>query len=278
MTRRARPFSGQGAWALKLVLLMVLALYCAFIMSFRMPHLQPINHAANAATLRGGAAAAVPSAAATAGPRAAVRPPMLRLVLPGGGSVRIRLLPDLSAESVAYVKRIVALVAAEQQHEKKTSGPHGASGGGDGGASGGCSSAVPLAGANGPLCLYRMEGVPPAGAVDKDGNPGPPYALIQGRLAHAGARAVPASAVRSAGKPVLGAGAVAWAGGGTGPDFFISLAPHPEWGHGHVVWGQVEDLASLGGLRAEPRVQQSWGTVRVSLFAKPVPFKPAMEA
>ena len=77
---------------------------------------------------------------------------------------------------------------------------------------------------------------------------------------------------------MLGAGAVAWAGGGTGPDFFISLAPHPEWGHGHVVWGQVEDLASLGGLRAEPRVQQSWGTVRVSLFAKPVPFKPAMEA
>ena len=48
--RRTRLFSGQGALALRLMLLMVFALYCAFILSFRMPHLQPINHAANIAS------------------------------------------------------------------------------------------------------------------------------------------------------------------------------------------------------------------------------------
>jgi hypothetical protein len=32
---------------------------------------------------------------------------------------------------------------------------------------------------------------------------------------------------------------VAWAGGKGGPDAFIALAHHPEWGHGHTVWGEV---------------------------------------
>ena len=199
------------------------------------------------------------------------QPSVLRLVLEDarfksisaqrglGGIIRIRLLPNLSPESVRYIKRVVALYTTDGNRFHR-----------------GCSSNEPLAGANGPLCLYRMEGVPPPGTVDGDGNPGPPYALIQGRLAHAGARGVPASAVRSAKKPKLQAGDVAWAGGGTGPDFFISLAPHPEWGNGHVVWGRVENMASLDRLRAEPRVQQSWGNVRVSLFARPVPFKPAI--
>ena len=31
----------------------------------------------------------------------------------------------------------------------------------------------------------------------------------------------------------------AWAGGGSGPDFFVALAHHPEWGTGHTVWGDV---------------------------------------
>ena len=134
----------------------------------------------------------------------------------------------------------------------------------------------------GPTCLYRMEGVPPAGVHDKDGNPGPPYALIQGRLKAAPIVPIPAEyaapswsdrVVRGARrKPLLRLGAVAWAGGGGGPDFFISLSPHHEWGHGHVVWGEVEDMTSLEPLRRRPRRKQTWGPTAVSLFRENVPF------
>jgi len=40
-------------------------------------------------------------------------------------------------------------------------------------------------------------------------------------------------------------GMVAWAGGGNGPDFFIALADHPEWGRDHTVFGDVESEAEL---------------------------------
>lgn len=36
--------------------------------------------------------------------------------------------------------------------------------------------------------------------------------------------------------PVMRRGMVAWAGGRLGPDFFVALGDHPEWGNGHVVW------------------------------------------
>jgi hypothetical protein len=83
----------------------------------------------------------------------------LVLKLPGAlGSVRIRLLANLSALSVQYVKDVAKAAAADSAR----------------GEGGGCTD-----GGMGPVCLYRMEGVPPAGVVDKDGNPGPPYALVQ---------------------------------------------------------------------------------------------------
>ena len=42
-------------------------------------------------------------------------------------------------------------------------------------------------------------------------------------------------------------GMVGWAGGGTGPDFFINVFPDPVdwWGQQHTVWGMVEDSDSL---------------------------------
>ena len=40
---------------------------------------------------------------------------------------------------------------------------------------------------------------------------------------------------------------IAWAGGGGGPDAFIALANHPEWGHGHTVWGEVRDAQGMAG-------------------------------
>ena len=43
---------------------------------------------------------------------------------------------------------------------------------------------------------------------------------------------------------------LAWAGGAGGPDFFIALAQHPEWGNGHTVFGEVfpEDMAVIDKL------------------------------
>lgn len=47
--------------------------------------------------------------------------------------------------------------------------------------------------------------------------------------------------------PIMTKGMVGWAGGGTGPDFFIVLSPTPVtfWAHDHTVWGEVEGDASL---------------------------------
>ena len=36
---------------------------------------------------------------------------------------------------------------------------------------------------------------------------------------------------------------LAWAGGSGGPDFFIALADHAEWGHSFTVWGELHDAA-----------------------------------
>jgi cyclophilin family peptidyl-prolyl cis-trans isomerase len=42
-------------------------------------------------------------------------------------------------------------------------------------------------------------------------------------------------------------GMVGWAGGGSGPDFFINtyLQPVEWWEHQHTVWGQIKDEESL---------------------------------
>jgi cyclophilin family peptidyl-prolyl cis-trans isomerase len=47
---------------------------------------------------------------------------------------------------------------------------------------------------------------------------------------------------------------VAWAGGKGGPHFFIALAQHPEWEHGHTVWGRVreDDMPKLDALLQLP--------------------------
>lgn len=47
--------------------------------------------------------------------------------------------------------------------------------------------------------------------------------------------------------PTMTKGMVAWAGGGTGPDFFIDTYPKPAkfWGQQHTVFGQVQDDTSF---------------------------------
>ena len=100
--------------------------------------------------------------------------------------------------------------------------------------------------------IYRAEPVPaywgspnyPDRYFD-GGRWGPPYALVQGRLLPTGTTLEPAKA--EAHRPIIQRGMVAWAGGKGGPHFFIALADHPEWGHGHTVWAKVfaEDMAQV---------------------------------
>ncbi len=42
-------------------------------------------------------------------------------------------------------------------------------------------------------------------------------------------------------------GEIGWAGGSSGPDFFIYLGAQPaeHWKHDHTVWGEVADEASI---------------------------------
>jgi hypothetical protein len=40
-------------------------------------------------------------------------------------------------------------------------------------------------------------------------------------------------------QPIIERGMMAWAGGKGGHHFFIALAQHPEWEHGHTIWGKV---------------------------------------
>lgn len=75
----------------------------------------------------------------------------------------------------------------------------------------------------------------------KEGFYGPPYALLQGGLRPGPPVGVVGDNVADEDEekrlyPVMRRGMVAWAGGGLGPDFFIALGDHPEWGRGHVVW------------------------------------------
>ena len=107
--------------------------------------------------------------------------------------------------------------------------------------------------------LYRAEPVP-----DYWGSPaypdrwfdggrwGPPYALLQGKF-QKGNEVNPNAAPESH-QPIIQRGMVAWAGGKGGPHFFIALADHPEWQHGHTVWARVleEDMDQLQLLLQRP--------------------------
>ena len=136
-------------------------------------------------------------------------------------------------------------------------------------------------GASAGLRFYRAEPVPPGWGSKElpdswdGGRWGPPYALLQGSLRPARSAVAPAAAdAGAAARPVVRRGALAWAGGGGGPDFFIALADHPEWGNGHTVFGEVieEDLIAVidGGVMRQPLVVKNWGSINATELATPV--------
>jgi len=72
---------------------------------------------------------------------------------------------------------------------------------------------------------------------------------------------------------------VAWAGGGGGPHFFLALTDHPEWGHGHTVFGGVlaEDMAgTVQRIMQLPTVVEPpkrANMPQVMKLATPIPFR-----
>ena len=104
---------------------------------------------------------------------------------------------------------------------------------------------------------------------------GPPYALLQGSLRPTGTRVRPSAPDSGPGaKPVIRRGYVAWAGGGGGPDFFIALAQHPEWGNGHTVWAEVlpGDMAVVDAIMRRPLRVSNWGSINATELVTPVPY------
>ncbi|KAI9112713.1 hypothetical protein K1719_016216 [Acacia pycnantha] len=151
------------------------------------------------------------------------------------GILRIRLLPDCSPQSVAYILELLAL--------KHCSGCH----------------------------LYRAES---RGRFwDSDGNHqkyasfGPPFALIQGTFEAQGSivRDIPKESC-----PSIRRGSVAWVD--SGPEFFISLANHNEWKKQYTVFGYVlsEDMAVLEKISQLPTKPEVWSNISVSVLEKPV--------
>jgi cyclophilin family peptidyl-prolyl cis-trans isomerase len=102
------------------------------------------------------------------------------------------------------------------------------------------------------------------------------YALLQGSLRPSGTRVPPASAdLGQAARPVIRRGMLAWAAGGGGPDFFIALAQHPEWGNGHTVFAEVfpEDMNVIDTLMRRPLRVSNWGSINATELITPMPFK-----
>lgn len=102
---------------------------------------------------------------------------------------------------------------------------------------------------------------------------GPPYALVQGTFRNVGMQAngkMLLTDMPREGAPVVQRGDVCLIGGG--PDFFIALADHPEWGNGHTVWGHVEDMEAVDAIARLPVTAATWGTTAVTPLVTPLPF------
>ncbi|KAL2622974.1 hypothetical protein R1flu_003179 [Riccia fluitans] len=151
------------------------------------------------------------------------------------GSIRVKLMPDCAPLSVHYFVEVLKLRHCA-----------------------GCQ-------------IYRAE---PRGSFwDQDGqhmdkaSTGPPYGLLQGTL---DLQAGPFKVIPAESCPVVVRGLVGWVGGG--PDFFISLADHPEWPAKHTVFGYVlpEDMGVVEAISALPTTQSEWSGVKISLLETPV--------
>ena len=115
--------------------------------------------------------------------------------------------------------------------------------------------------------FYRSEAVPEPGAIDNFGGPGPPYALVQGRLDGTHRSDLPRESA-----PKVRRGHACLIGGG--PDFFIAVGDHPEWGNGHTVWGEVDldEMATVDAITRREVRKETWGETHVTVLVDPLRF------
>lgn len=113
--------------------------------------------------------------------------------------------------------------------------------------------------------FYRAEATPAVGAVDGYGGPGPPYALLQGRFVGV-AGGIEGEA------PVVERGYACLIG--KGPDFFIAVRSHEEWGRAHAVFGVVESgMETVDRIAEEfPRHRETWGQTNVTVLDEKLSF------
>ena len=115
--------------------------------------------------------------------------------------------------------------------------------------------------------FYRSEAMPEPGAIDNFGGPGPPYALVQGRLDGTHRSDLPKESA-----PKVRRGHACLIGGG--PDFFIAVGDHPEWGNGHTVWGEVDldEMAAVDAITRREVRKETWGETHVTVLVDPLRF------
>ncbi|CAA2974159.1 peptidylprolyl isomerase [Olea europaea subsp. europaea] len=154
------------------------------------------------------------------------------------GTLHIKLLPECSPQSVAYILELLAL-----RH---------------------------CAGCHFFRAESRGQSWDTKGNHVKDASFGPPFALIQGTL---GVEGMTFNKLPSEYCPTMRKGSVAWVG--SGPEFFISLANHQEWRNLHTVFGSVlpEDMVIADKIAQLPTKSDVWKSINVSVLEKKVPFR-----
>ncbi|KAL3655925.1 hypothetical protein CASFOL_000321 [Castilleja foliolosa] len=154
------------------------------------------------------------------------------------GTLHIKLLPECSPHSVAYILELLSLRHCA-----------------------GCQ-------------FYRAEGRGQSWDINgnhiQDASFGPPFALIQGTLE---AQGQGFNQIQSEHCPTVKRGSVAWVG--SGPEFFISLAHHQEWRNSYTVFGSVlpEDMVIAEKIARLPTKSDVWNNIDVSVLEKTVPLK-----
>ncbi|KAL3497628.1 hypothetical protein ACH5RR_040360 [Cinchona calisaya] len=152
------------------------------------------------------------------------------------GTLHIKLLPECSPHSVAYILELLSL-----------------------GHCAGCK-------------FYRAESRGQSwdshGNHIKDASFGPPFALIQGTL---NAQGTVFDKLPTEFCPTVRRGSVAWVG--SGPEFFISLANHVEWKKSYTVFGSVlpEDMVIAEKIALLPTKSDVWNNIKVAVLEKAVP-------
>ena len=134
------------------------------------------------------------------------------------GNIHIRLLPDLSPESVEYIQNLFRQKQTEDEPCQKCqfyrSEPH-----------------------------FLLQGILQGSHNVKLPSKGPCPAAYLNRQQDC----PPHDPSCGCHGPTMTKGMVAWAGGGNGPDFFVNTYDEPVewWGQQHTVWGIVEAPADL---------------------------------